>query len=346
MKAREKAERILARFRDVVDAEILRALEQRPRIPLYEMLRYHLGLGHLEAGTLAVATGKRVRAALCCLSCEAVGGEAEAAAPAAAAVELIHSFTLLHDDVADGDATRRGRPTVWKRWGVAQAITAGDALFSLADLVAAKLIDRGVPPAETLAVVAELNAATLALCEGQQMDIAYEGRADIAVDDYLAMVARKTGALMAAACGVGAHVAGGPVESANALRDFGQELGVAFQITDDILGLWGTPSDLGKPVGSDLKRNKRSLPVVHALSVVGDAERSGLAAQLAEGVTLDEEAARIAARMEAVGSQTFCEETAQQFLARALSALDSANLQREPREQLRAVATYLTERTQ
>ncbi len=346
MKGSAKAERILARFREAVDAEILRALEQRPQTPLYEMIRYHLGLGHSGDGTSAVASGKRVRAALCCLSCEGVGGAAEAAAPAAAAVELIHSFTLLHDDVADGDATRRGRATVWKRWGVAQAITAGDALFSLADLVAAKLTERGVSAGETLAVLGELHAATLALCEGQQMDIAYEGRGDIAVDDYLAMVARKTGALMAAACGVGARVGGGPLESATALREFGQELGVAFQITDDVLGIWGTLSDLGKPVGSDLKRNKRSLPIVHALSVASEAERASLAAQLAEGVTLDEEAARIAARMQALGSRTFCEETAQRFLERGLTALDRAGLQREPREQLGAVAAYLTERTQ
>jgi geranylgeranyl diphosphate synthase type I len=339
---REQAGKILDRFRAVVDMEIARALEKGLDIPLYDMIRYHLGLDRTGAGTPAPATGKRVRAALCCLSSEAVGGEAQAAAPAAAAVELIHSFTLLHDDVADGDATRRGRAAVWKRWGVAHAITAGDALFSLANLVAAKLTERGVPTAESLAVVEELNAAALAVCEGQQMDISYEGRADVSVDDYLAMVERKTAALMAAACGAGACVGGGSVESAAALREFGRQLGLGFQIRDDILGMWGGPSELGKPVGTDLKRNKRSLPILHALDAVG----GKLAAQLAEGVTSDEEAAQIAARMQEIGSRAFCEGMARSFLARGCEALEHVNLQVGPREQLRVLASYLVERTQ
>jgi geranylgeranyl diphosphate synthase type I len=174
------------------------------------------------------------------------------------------------------------------------------------------------------------------------MDISYEGRADVSVEDYLAMVERKTAALMAAACGVGARVGGGSAESAAALREFGRQLGLGFQIRDDILGMWGGPSELGKPVGTDLKRNKRSLPIIHALDAIGDK----LAAQLAEGVSSDEEAAQIAARMQEIGSRAFCEEMARSFLARGCEALDRVNHQAVPREQLLMLARYLVERMQ
>ena len=336
MPQEDSAIAILARFREPVDREIRELLSGRPDILLYEMMRYHLGLDEVAR------SGKRVRAAICFLCCQSAGGEPESAAPAAAAVELVHSFTLLHDDVADGDATRRGRETVWRRWGVGQAITAGDALFALANLA---VVDRSRGPLPE-ASLRELNAAILAVCEGQQLDISYEGRLHITIDEYLAMIERKTAALFAAACALGARAAGADEDCLGALTRFGRELGIGFQIRDDVLGLWGREDALGKPVGSDLRRNKRSLPIVHALAAAGRAERDTLIGLLEGGVPTDEEAAGIAARMEELGSRAFCERLAKASLNRGLEALAQAKPESGPAADLRTLADYLIERTQ
>jgi len=345
MNEKDSAGGILDRFRKPVDEEIGRLLAGRADILLYEMVRYHLGMEEAEGATAAAHTGKRVRAAMCCLSCAAAGGESAAAAPAAAAIELLHSFTLLHDDVADQDAVRRGRPTVWRRWGVGQAVTAGDAMFALANLAVGASEAAGVSTPVVSALLEELNEATLAVCEGQQLDLSYEGRSDVSVDDYLMMIERKTAALFAAACAMGARMAEAPERQRGALRRFGRELGLGFQIRDDVLGIWGEAEELGKPVGSDLRRNKRSLPIVHGLASAGEAEREAIAGRLADGLRSDEEAAEIAARLDELGSRRFCEQMAGASLERALEALGDASLEPRPAEDLRTVASYLVERT-
>ncbi|HUU54463.1 MAG TPA: polyprenyl synthetase family protein [Armatimonadota bacterium] len=345
MNEKDSAGGILDRFREPVDEEIRRLLTGRADILLYEMVRYHLGMEEAEGGTAAAHTGKRVRAAMCCLSCEAAGGEAATAAGAAAPIELLHSFTLLHDDVADGDPVRRGRPTVWRRWGVGQAVTAGDAMFALANLAVGASEAAGVSAPVVSALLWELNEATLAVCEGQQLDLCYEGRSDVSVDDYLTMIERKTAALFAAACAMGARMAEAPDQQREALRRFGRELGLGFQIRDDVLGIWGEAEELGKPVGGDLRRNKRSLPIVHGLASAGESERERIAARLAEGVQSDEETAEIAARLEELGSRSLCEQMAGASLERALEALGDAAPEPRPAEDLRTVASYLVERT-
>ena len=333
MNEKESASGILDRFRGPVDEEIRRLLAGRADVLLYQMVRYHLGMEEAEGATAAAHTGKRVRAAMCCLSC------------AAAAIELLHSFTLLHDDVADRDPVRRGRPTVWRRWGVGQAVTAGDAMFALANLALGASEAAGVSAPVVSALLGELNEATLAVCEGQQLDLSYEGRSDVSVDDYLMMIERKTGALFAAACAIGARMAEAPERQRGALRRFGRELGLGFQIRDDVLGIWGEAEELGKPVGSDLRRNKRSLPIVHGLASAGESEREAIAGRLAEGIRSDEEAAEIAARLEELGSRRFCEQMAGASLERALEALEEVSPEPRPAEDLRTVASYLVERT-
>lgn len=335
----ESAAAILNRFRPMVDEAIEGVLAGRPDLPLYEMIRYHLGM---EAGAPAGASGKRVRAGLCLLSCEAMGDRPESALPAAAAIELMHSFTLLHDDIADRDVVRRGRAAVWKRWGVGQAITAGDALFALANIAAAGMQTTTCPPYRTAAaVLAELNEATLAVCEGQQLDISYEGRADISVADYLRMVEGKTAALFSASCSIGGRVAGAPEKRRAALAEFGREVGLGFQIRDDVLGMWGDPGEMGKPVGSDLRRNKRSLPVIHALGAPGGGQ---LAERLAAGVGSDEEAAEAARLMEQLGSRGFCDGMARECLERGMAALEKAEPEGSAADEMRTLASFLVER--
>ncbi len=335
---------LLDRYRPLVDAEIAHVLGGRDNPALYGMIHYHLGIDAGGRADGASVGGKRVRATLCSLSCEAGGGRAEAAAPAAAAVELFHSFTLLHDDIADRDETRRGRQTVWHRWGVGEAMLAGDALFALANVAVSRLAGAGVSGDVAAQVSRELNETALAVCEGQQMDLAYEGRTNVSVENYMSMIGRKTAALLAAAAAIGARVADASGSVVDGLRAFGLHLGIAYQIRDDLLGIWGDPARLGKPVGSDLRRNKRSLPILHALATASEDRSKHLSDSLSQGIETDEEAAAIAAELAEVGSRTFCKQTARESLERALAALDAIPLQEQPARDLRTLASYLMER--
>ena len=232
--------------------------------PFYGMLRYHLGWADEAFRPTATRTGKRLRPTFLLLTCAALGGDWRRAVPAAAAIELTHNFSLIHDDIEDRDTERHGRPTLWQRWGDAQAINAGDGLFVLARLALAGLLERGVG-AETLAAVqTAYDRACLAITEGQFLDMQFETRVDVSKADYLRMVSGKTAALLAASTQIGALVAGADAAAVEAMGQFGHELGVAFQIVDDSLGIWGDPARTGKQAANDIRRRKKSLPVAIA----------------------------------------------------------------------------------
>jgi geranylgeranyl diphosphate synthase type I len=337
---------IFNRYLSLIDQELARTLDGREELLLYEMIRYHLGWEKKPAQDRAeqrASAGKRVRPTLCFLSCKAVGGDVQLAAPAALAIELVHAFTLLHDDVADRDDVRRGRPTVWRRWGVGQAVTTGDAIYAIANLALGRLDRERLPAAVVGEIHRELNEAVLAVCEGQQLDLSFEGSSGVSVESYLDMIGRKTAALLAAAAAIGGEIGGGSAKTVKALRAFGRHLGVAFQIRDDILGVWGEARALGKPIGSDLRQNKRSLPIIHALAMP-DGEGK-LAERLAAGIETDEEAAELAAEMERDGGRAFCEDAAQRSLMQALNELAAAALEKDGEAELRELARYLSERT-
>lgn len=225
---------------------------------LFAMLRYHMGWG-----PGAARRGKRLRPLLTLLACKAVHAPWEPAVPAACAVEWVHNFSLIHDDIQDQSETRRAHETVWKRWGIAQAINAGDALFALAQLAAA---EGGGEKNLSGEVSLVLNRACLELTKGQHLDLAFESRSEIAVEDYLRMIAGKTAALLSAACEIGALMGGASEMLRRRLVAFGRELGLAFQIHDDWLGIWGDPSKTGKSTADDLRSGKKSLPILYALS--------------------------------------------------------------------------------
>jgi len=279
---------------------------------------YHLGWWDEHGDPTDAAGGKAIRPVLTQLAAEAVGGPASAAVPAAAAVELVHNFSLLHDDVLDGDATRRHRATAWRVFGVPDAILAGDAMLALAFDV---LVAGGHPAA--LAGVRTLNAAVLGLVDGEQADLAFEGRHDVRVADCLAMVERKTAGLLACACALGALFAdAGPAEVAG-LRDFGLHLGVAFQHVDDLLGIWGDETVTGKPVHGDLRARKKSLPVVAALTSDTPAGRELAAMYEGDGQPVTADPARAATLVEAAGGRAWSERQAELLLDRALRRLHS-----------------------
>jgi geranylgeranyl diphosphate synthase type I len=195
-----------------------------------------------------------------------VGGDPVQALPAAAAIELLHNFSLIHDDIEDGDETRRHRPTLWKVWGVPQAVNVGDGMFALAYAAMQRLTLRGAAAETTLKALGLFTQTCLALTEGQHLDMNFERRLDVSVDEYIRMIEGKTAALVGASVAIGALIGGASPEQITALQNFGQSIGLAFQIQDDILGIWGDPEVTGKAVGNDLQRRKQSLPILYALS--------------------------------------------------------------------------------
>lgn len=286
----------------------------------YQMQEYHLGWRDLQLSPAESDPGKLIRPQLVLLACQAAGGDPAQALPLAAGVQLLHDFTLIHDDIEDNSDTRRGRPTLWSVWGLAQGINAGDGMFVIAHLAIHRLSETGVPAERTLAVLRRFDEVILAVCEGQYLDLSFEGDLAIAPADYLAMIGRKTAALVAGSCELGAMVAGAPADTVAALAEFGRSVGLAFQIEDDILGIWGAPEVTGKPRAADLYRRKLSLPVVHALAhAAGSAE---LARLYSEGQMDDAAVDRALAILDTAESREYCASVASDHHAAAFAAID------------------------
>ncbi|MFD1151764.1 family 2 encapsulin nanocompartment cargo protein polyprenyl transferase [Saccharothrix hoggarensis] len=300
---------------------------------------YHLGWWDEHGEPTDAAGGKAIRPVLAQLAAEAVGGEAGAATPAAVAVELVHNFTLLHDDVLDGDRTRRHRPAAWHVFGVGAAVLTGDALLALAFDV---LADSGHP--EALTAVRRLNATVQGLVEGEHTDLAFERRHDVGVAECLAMVERKTAGLLATACALGALFGGGDPTRVAGLRMFGHRLGMAFQHVDDLLGIWGEPAVTGKPVHADLLARKKSLPVVAALASGTPAGREFAELYRQDGPLTPTEQARAAELVEAAGGRAWSERQAERLLAEALRALDSLHPAPRAGAELAALAEAIVRR--
>jgi len=317
--------RVLDRARDLVQPPLLAAVS-RLSDELQAPVRHHLGGG-----------GKHVRAALALLAAEACGADAETGIPGAVAIELIHNFSLLHDDVIDGDRERRHRPTVWAEFGVGPAIIAGDALATLAMEV---LLEDANPHAARAAL--ELARASQAMIAGQADDMAFEPRTVVSVEECLTMEERKTGALLSCAAALGAILAGAPMATVDALREYGRHLGIAFQAVDDLLGIWGDPAVTGKPVGSDLRQHKKTLPIVIAVAAA-----DGLAGEfvaLLRGRLSEREVATAAQFVEGYGGRQATMQTAEEHLATALGALESVPLAEGPAAELADVAMFVVGR--
>jgi geranylgeranyl diphosphate synthase type I len=283
--------------------------------------------------------GKALRPALTLLSARAANAAPERGVPAAVAVELVHNFSLLHDDIMDGDTERRHRPTAWTVYGTGAAILAGDAMLALAQDIL--LEDNAL---QRVWAARALSAAVQRLIAGQGADLAFEQRDDVSLPECLAMAGDKTAALMACACSIGSIHVGAAPQLAMGLAAFGAHAGLAFQLTDDLLGIWGTPEVTGKPVRSDLRARKKSLPVVAALSA-GTAEARELAALLARGKALSEDDLALAARLvEAAGGKTWTETEAGTQLAAAHKCLADTDMPGDVRAEFAGIAEFITAR--
>ena len=334
-----EATAILDRARDVVDPELRRAVDSLPGA-MRRIARYHFGWEHADGTPANGNAGKAIRPALVLTAVRALGGREAVAVGAAAAVELVHNFTLLHDDVMDRDATRRHRPTAWTVFGDADAILAGDALQALALGMLAE--DRHPAAA---AAAARLAACVVELCAGQHADTAME-RSDpdeVTLGEVLDMAEAKTGALLGCACAVGALYAGADDEDVEALDAFGREAGLAFQLIDDVIGIWGDPGRTGKPAGADLMARKKSLPVVAAL-----ASGTPAAADLAElyrGPYREGELERTVLAVEQAGGRDWAQQQAADRMGRAMHELSRAIPDPEAAGGLLALAEFVTRRS-
>ncbi len=229
------------------------------------MMHYHLGWCDRDMNPTNMYTGKLFRPILLLLTCRAAGGQWQEAVPAAAAVELLHNFSLIHDDIQDASPLRRGRDSIWKIWGGALGINAGDAMFAKAHLALARLNARGVPANKVIEVLRRFDETSIQMSQGQYADLFFEKQQDVTIDDYIKMISGKTAALVALCSELGAIIAGTEDDVVANYHNFGLNCGLAFQIIDDILGIWGNESVSGKTTQSDIYDRKKSLPILFAL---------------------------------------------------------------------------------
>ncbi len=328
----------LDRARDLAVPELRQAVG-RLAPSIARVAAYHLGWVDADGHPADGSGGKAIRPALALLSAEAAGAEARTGLPGAVAVQLVHDFSLLHDDLMDGDEERRHRATAWKVFGPALAVLTGDALLALAGQV---LFD--VPGERGAAAARQLTGATELLILGQAQDLSFEDRMDVTVAECLAMTGNKTGALLACSASIGAVLAGAPAETVEALYGFGLHLGLAFQAVDDLLGIWGEPELTGKPAWNDLRQHKKSIPVTAALSAGGPSSER-LAGLLGGDGPIGEEDLSLAAKLvETAGGKDTTRAEAERQLGLALDRLDAVGAPAAAHEQLVAIAHFVTTR--
>jgi geranylgeranyl diphosphate synthase, type I len=325
----------LARLIADTEAEILRLVgDHDPSTRgLYEMVRYHLALDGSGA-----SGGKRIRPLLGLLAYASITGDHRMALPGAAAVELGHNFSLVHDDIEDGDTERRHRATLWTIHGVPQAINTGDALFSLSRIALHRLTDLGFPDAKVLRLMRLFDQTCLRLCEGQYLDIAMS-RSDelMTVELYFDMIGRKTAALIAASIESGALLATDNEPVIGRYRDFGWALGIAFQLNDDLLGIWGAEQATGK-AASDVAHKKKTLPVIYAYEHAGPEDRQRLAELYAMADPGEVDVEEIIAILDRSGAREYTRDQARRYRDQALSELEAAGVvHADAREHLREI---------
>jgi geranylgeranyl diphosphate synthase, type I len=309
------------------------------------MMRYHMGWETTDGIAANGTAGKMLRPTLCLLACEAVGGAPERAIAAAAAIELLHNFSLVHDDIEDRSDERHGRATVWRIWGDAQAINVGDGMFALAYKAMLELGAAGVEPKRVLKAIEAFDAATLRLCEGQNMDMAFETRLDVTLPEYFQMISGKTAALMGASTGLGALAGGADNEVVAAMTAFGEETGKAFQVFDDYLGIWGDPEKTGKPVHDDIRSRKKSYPVLHCMEHANGSDASQLRRMYSDDHLGESEIISIVEIIERTGSAQATLDEARSAAERARQAIDAIALDSTRKSELLDLLDLVVDRT-
>ena len=331
---------MLRRYRPQI-GDGLRSRLSRPEPAVYDMLRYYLGWVDQCGKRWDASEGKSLRPTLCLFACEATGGTSASAIPAAVALEFIHNFSLIHDDIQDRDETRHHRQTLWAVWGIPKALVAGNVLRVVADRCLVDLEEQGLDIDTVLGTVELLTEAYLEMIEGQYLDLAYEGRPDIGMDDYFEMISRKTGALIRCAMNLGAFIGSRDSATVGAFRTCGRSLGYVFQITDDALGVWGQEESTGKPVGADIRRKKNSFPVVYAMSRAEGVEKRALLDIYAKDCVSDADVSVVLDVMERTHAREQAMSLAEEHRDRALTALAEVEMSSGARRDLEELGAFL-----
>ncbi len=337
MNLKQHIEIMLPEIEAELQKQVARLDENRTRL-FHEMLTYHMGW--TGAGADKDATGKRIRPLMVLLATASCGADYRSALPAAAAVELVHNFSLVHDDIQDNSDKRRGRLTVWKKWGAPMAINVGDALFVISNQALLDLT-KTYSADTVLRAASILQDACLDLTRGQFLDMSYEERSDLTIEDYFPMIGGKTSALLSACTHIGALLGGASATEQESYRQFGFHLGLAFQIQDDILGVWGDEALTGKSAASDLVEGKNSLPTLYGLGKQG-----AFAKRWKQGAIRINEVKAVAKQLEDEGAKNYAEEIAAQETHQALEYLRRANPQGAADEAIFELANVLLNRKQ
>ncbi len=333
---------LASRYLAAIDAAMRQVIDS---IPLNDsedfrtMLRYPLGWVDEHNQPYPQQTGKRIRPILLLLSAEAAGGDWHAALPAAAAVELLHNFSLIHDDIQDDSDIRHGRPTVWKIWGRANAINAGDALFASAYHALNQLAATNLDAQVILSVWAIFNRTNLELTRGQHLDMRFETQTVVSVEEYVSMIGGKSAALVSACAQMGALIGSGDEVLAAHFAAFGRDLGIAFQIRDDILGIWGKPDVTGKSAATDILSRKKSLPVLYGL-----AQSDALVELYRRPAFSNADVDEAVRHLDAVQAQEYAIEHETRYFRGAIDALEAADLPGKAAQGLLSLAEALFQR--
>ncbi|HVC32906.1 MAG TPA: polyprenyl synthetase family protein [Chloroflexota bacterium] len=341
----DAAAALFARYQPEIQGVLRDSIPSDSATPdLYDLLRYHLGWLNEQLRPTQRHGGKMLRSTLCLLCTEASNGGYRRALPAAAAVELLHNFSLIHDDVEDHGAERRGRQTVWARWGEPLAVNAGDALLILSELALLRAPAYGADPANVLTAIRLLNQCCLALSEGQHLDLTLERNPTITREQYFQTISRKTAALLGCSAQIGVLCAGARGAQSEHYREFGTFLGLGFQIQDDLLGIWGDPRTTGKPAAADVYGHKVTLPVIEALARAAPDVASFIATVYRSASPAADDVRAVVDHLTALGVRELVEAEAASYIDRALQELDAAAPLPGPAADLRLLAQALVGR--
>ena len=315
-------------------------------VGLYILLQYHLGWVDRwgNRAQSPISQGKSLRPTLCLFACEALSEDLAKALPAAAALELIHNFSLIHDDIQDQDRERRHQATVWHLWGVPKALVAGNAMQAAGDLALLNPARVNVIPETMIRVSQLLTASYLEMIEGQFLDLAFESETEIDTEEYLRMIAYKTGSLIRSGLEIGALMATEDMATYQAFSRFGSCLGRAFQIRDDFLGIWGDVSTTGKAAGNDIRRRKKSFPVVYALNHAGGQSRHDLFEIYGQKELDEDDVTRVLAILDEVGAQEQSQQLINASADEAVHALEEISLPSWAREEAEGLVDFLARR--
>ncbi len=337
---------MFARYKDSVEKALSRSVPESMGDDLFYPLRYHLGWVDRHGAPVksSMTQGKALRPTLCLFACEALAADTSRALPAAAALELIHNFSLIHDDIQDQDVERRHQPTLWYLWGVPRALVAGNGLQSVGDLAIQNAAHGFVPPETVLRVSQILTESYLEMIQGQCLDLEFESRTDIIADEYLQMISYKTGALIRSGLEIGALLATGDQVAFKAFSLFGSGVGRAFQIRDDFLGIWGDQATTGKAAGNDIRRRKKTFPVVFALENANGRSREELLRIYGNEELTDNDVENVLTILETVGAQKQSHSITETSAHQALAALRPAGLPAWAQKEAESLVDFLAHR--